>query len=128
MADYTKKNLKQLDDSAEQHGFGETQEARFATDAMEAEATGFSLHLVKPGKRQSFAHKHEKAEEVYVVINGSGRVKLDDEIVELERLDAVRIAPGVTRALEGGDDGLEVLAFGPRHKGDGEIFPGWWSD
>jgi mannose-6-phosphate isomerase-like protein (cupin superfamily) len=128
MANYTKKNLKQLDDSAEQHGFGETQEARFASEELDAEDTGFSLHLVKPGKRQSFAHKHENAEEVYVVINGSGRVKLDDEIIELERLDAVRIAPGVTRALEGGDEGLEVLAFGPRHKGDGEIFPGWWSD
>jgi len=55
-------------------------------------------------------------------------VKLDDEIVELATLDAVRVAPGVTRAFEGGEEGMEFLAFGPRHEGDGEIIPNWWSD
>jgi mannose-6-phosphate isomerase-like protein (cupin superfamily) len=84
---------------------------------------------VKPGQRQGFAHKHDEAEEVYVVISGSGRIKLDDEIVDVERLDAIRIAPGVTRALEADDEGLEYLAFGPHHKGDGElIHEGFWDD
>jgi len=44
------------------------------------------------------------------------------------RLDAVRVSPAVTRAFEAGPDGLEVLAFGPHHEGDGELIPGWWSD
>ena len=125
---YTKKKLTEVTDSAPEFGLGEVQEARFASEAMETEDTGFSLHRVKPGKRQGFGHKHEDAEEVYVVIDGSGRIKMDDEIVELERLDAIRIAPGVIRAFEAGDEGLEVLAFGPRHKGDGEIIQGWWTD
>lgn len=87
-----------------------------------------SLLHVKPGKRQGFAHRHEDAEEVYVVVGGSGRMKLDDDIIELEPLDAIRVAPQVTRQFEGGPDGLDVLAVGTRHEGDGEVLSGWWAD
>jgi mannose-6-phosphate isomerase-like protein (cupin superfamily) len=80
-----------------------------------------SLQLVKPGKRHAFAHRHQEAEEVYVVLSGSGRVKLDDEIVEVGPMDAIRVAPAVTRAFEAGPEGLELLVFGPRHEGDAEI-------
>ena len=62
------------------------------------------------------------------MLAGAGRVKLDDEILELEPLDAIRVAPGVIRQFEGGPSGLELLAFGPRREGDGDIFPGWWTD
>jgi len=68
------------------------------------------------------------AEEVYIVIGGSGRLKLDDEVIAVEALDAIRVAPGVVRAFESGPDGLEVLAVGARHDGDGELIQGWWSD
>jgi len=126
---YTKKNLERVEDSAPKFGYEELQEARFAGQDLDAEATGVALMRVKPGQRQGFAHKHDEAEEVYVVISGSGRIKLDDEIVDVERLDAIRIAPGVTRALEADDEGLEYLAFGPHHKGDGElIHEGFWDD
>ena len=104
------------------------QEARFAKDELEAEQTGVSYQRVKPGKRQAFAHRHERAEEVYVVLGGSGQAKLEDQLVELRALDAIRVAPGVTRAFQAGPDGLELLAFGPRHDGDGDVLPGWWSD
>ena len=125
-APYTLKQLADVEDSAPKFGYGEVQEARFARRDLEAEQTGVSYHRVKPGKRQGFAHRHERAEEVYVVLSGSGRVKLDDEVIELRRLDALRVAPGVTRAFEGGPEGLELLAFGPHHEGDGEMVPGWW--
>jgi mannose-6-phosphate isomerase-like protein (cupin superfamily) len=126
---YTKKNLDRVEDSAPKFGYEELQESRFAGQDLDAEATGVALMRVKPGQRQGFAHKHDEAEEVYVVISGSGRIKLDDEIVDVERLDAIRIAPGVTRALEADDEGLEYLAFGPHHKGDGElIHEGFWDD
>jgi mannose-6-phosphate isomerase-like protein (cupin superfamily) len=127
-AAFTRKKLTDVKDSAPGFGYDELQEARFATGDLEAEDTGVSHHRVKPGKRQGFGHRHEKAEEVYVVVAGSGRVKLDDEIVELGLLDAVRVAPTVTRAFEGGPDGIEYIAFGARHEGDGEIVPGWWTD
>ncbi len=127
-ASYTHTKLDQVEDSAPGFGYGEVQEARFANKALESESTGASFHRVKPGKRQGFAHRHEEAEEVYVVLAGSGRVKLDDEIVEIERLDAIRVAPKVTRQFEGGPDGIEYIAFGARHEGDGEIVPDWWTD
>jgi mannose-6-phosphate isomerase-like protein (cupin superfamily) len=125
---YTFRKLTDIDDSAPKFGFAELQEARFANEDLETEQTGVSHHRVKEGARQAFGHRHEKAEEVYVVISGSGRVKLDDEIVELEKLDALRVSPEVTRCFEAGDDGLELLAFGAQHKGDGEVIPGWWKD
>ena len=128
MAAYTKKNLRDdVEDKAPGFGIGETQSARFANDDLDAEATGVALMGVKAGKRQAFAHRHENAEEVYVVLSGSGILKLDDERLEVGPLDAIRIAPGVTRAFEAGADGLEYLAFGPRHQGDGElVHEGFW--
>ncbi len=119
--DYTIKNLREVEDMAATQGFGEVQEARFANADLDAEQIGISLQKVKPGKRHAFAHRHKEAEEVYVVISGSGRVKLDDEVKEVGELDAIRVAPSVTRAFEAGDEGLELLAFSPRAKGDAEI-------
>ena len=119
--DYTIKNLREVEDMAATQGFGEVQEARFANADLDAEQSGISLQKVKPGKRHAFAHRHNEAEEVYVVISGSGRVKLDDEVKEVGELDAIRVAPSVTRAFEAGDEGLELLAFSPRAKGDAEI-------
>lgn len=121
--DYSIKNLKQVEDSAAKHGYSEMGEARFANSALNAENTGLAYHVLLPNKRQGFAHRHDKAEEIYVVLSGSGRIKLDDDVVELETMDAVRLAPSVVRALEAGDEGLELLAFGPRHEADGEIVP-----
>ena len=125
---YTHKNLREIEDSAPKFGYEEVQEARFANRDLETEDTGVSHLRVKPGKRQGFAHRHDEAEEVYVVVAGSGRVKLDDDIVELTELDAIRVSPGVIRQFEGGPDGIELIAVGARHDGDGELVPGWWSD
>lgn len=125
---FTHKKLNEVEDSAAGHGHGDTMEARFAGGDLEAEQTGFSFHRIKPGKRQPFGHKHDDAEEVYVVVRGDGLLKLDDEIIEVETLDAIRVSPEVMRAFEAGDDGLEVIVFGQRHDGDGEINPGFWSE
>lgn len=125
---FTHKKLDEVEDSAAGFGHGETMEARFAHEDLEAEETGFSFHRIKPGKRQPFGHVHDEAEEVYVIVRGSGLLKLDDEIIAVEPLDAIRVSPDVTRAFEAGEDGLEVIAFGPRHEGDGKIIPDWWTD
>jgi mannose-6-phosphate isomerase-like protein (cupin superfamily) len=127
-APYTVKRLTEVKDSAAEFGVGDDMEVRFAKDDLDAERTGVSHHRIKPSKRQPFGHQHEQAEEIYVVLGGSGRLKLDDEVIEVEPLDAVRVAPGVIRAFEAGPGGIEVLVCGARHDGDGEIVPGWWSD
>jgi mannose-6-phosphate isomerase-like protein (cupin superfamily) len=125
---YTHKKLTDVKDSAVEFGFAEIQQARFARKDLDAEHTGLSIHRLMPGKRSAFAHRHENAEEVYVVLDGSGRMKLDEEIIELGALDAIRVAPRVVRAFEAGPEGIEWLAFGPRHDGDGELIEQWWTD
>jgi mannose-6-phosphate isomerase-like protein (cupin superfamily) len=127
-APFTHTKLTDVKDSAPEFGMEDVQEARFAKGDLDAEKTGVSHHRLKPGKRTPFGHKHEKAEEVYIVIAGSGRMKLDDEIIEVDTLDAIRVSPEVIRAFEADDDGLEVLAVGARHDGDGEIIQGWWGE
>jgi mannose-6-phosphate isomerase-like protein (cupin superfamily) len=126
---YTIKNLREVTDSAPKFGFAEKQEAHFAHEELDAETIGFSYLVIKPGKRMAFAHRHENAEEVYVVVGGSGRVKLDDDAKDVGRLDAIRVAPSVLRTFEAGDEGLELVVFGPKHEGDGElVFEDVWGD
>jgi quercetin dioxygenase-like cupin family protein len=119
---YTIKNLREIDDIAPRFGFDTVQEARFAFRELDADDTGLAYHVIKPGQHGR-AHRHDAAEEICVVIAGSGRINLDGENLQLRPLDAVRIAPNVARAFEAGPDGLEILVFGPRHEGDGEFLP-----
>src|SRR3954471_682238 len=107
---HTIKNLREVEDMAPKFGFEAVQEARFAWRDLDAQRTGLALMRVKPGQRQAFAHRHDEAEEIYVVLDGSGRIKLDDEVIDVAPLDAVRIAPGVVRGVEGGPNGIEYLA------------------
>lgn len=125
---YTIKNLRAVTDVAPRFGFDEVQEARFARGDLEAESTGLAFHRVKPGCRQAFAHRHKRAEEIYVVLAGRGRVKLGDEVQEIEPMDAIRVSPELARAFAAGPDGLELLVFGPHHEGDSEILKGdFWA-
>jgi len=121
VADYTIKNLKEMDDAAAEAGLSDSLEARFGGDDLDSERSGVSYQVVKAGKPQPFAHRHNEMEEIYVVLSGGGRVKLDDEVQEVGPLDAIRIAPSVVRAFEAGDEDLILLAFSPRAKGDAEI-------
>jgi quercetin dioxygenase-like cupin family protein len=104
-------------------------QARFARTPLEGKSLGLSLFTLGPGFRIPFGHKHEKQEEVYVVVRGSGRVKVENEVVELGQWDAIRFDKDMMRDMEAGPDGLEYLAFGA---GDDpqevEMAPGWWSD
>lgn len=126
-AGYTLRNLDEFPDFAERFGYGDSGEARFPTDEIGASQVGFSLQSLRPGKRQAFGHRHERAEELYVVLAGSGRAKIDDEIVELSTRDVLRIGPAHARAFEAGDDGIELLVVSARRKGDSEVLMGWWS-
>jgi mannose-6-phosphate isomerase-like protein (cupin superfamily) len=97
-----------------------------ARAALDAEQTGLTHFRLRPGKRSPFSHRHRQAEEVYLVLSGSGRIKLDDQFFDVRALDAVRVAPRVARALEAGPDGLEFIVFGPHHEADGEpVNDGW---
>jgi mannose-6-phosphate isomerase-like protein (cupin superfamily) len=119
--DYKITNLREPKDVAAEAGLSESLEARFAHEEIGAEDVGFSYQVIKAGKRQPFAHKHGEAEEIYVVLAGKGKLKLDDDVVDVGPLDAIRIGPSIVRAFEAGDDDLELLVFGSRAEGDAEI-------
>ena len=130
MGGYTKTNLKQdVEDQAPNFGMPAELEARFARSAIGGETLGLSYMKLAPGFRVPFGHKHEAQEEVYVVLRGSARIKVEDEIVELGELDAIRFDTDTMRGVEAGPDGVEYLAFGagtdPR---DAEVVPDWWSE
>jgi mannose-6-phosphate isomerase-like protein (cupin superfamily) len=131
MAGYTIKNLKSdVEDMAPKFDMSPGLEGRFARDELDAEQSGISYQRLAAGFRMPFGHRHKEEEELYVVVGGNGRIKLDDDILELKQWDTLRIAPETMRCLEGGPDGVEVLAFGARGLGndDVEMTPGWWSD
>ena len=125
MSAFTKINLKELDASGSA-GVA----ARFARQQLDSEHLGVSHFRYEPGHRNTMGHSHGEQEEVYVVIEGSGRIKLDDDIVGLRKWDVVRVAPSTVRAFEAGADGLEVLAIGSDRPegGDGKRVEGWWVD
>jgi mannose-6-phosphate isomerase-like protein (cupin superfamily) len=127
MSDYTIKNLMELDDALSERDAGI--EARFARKHLDSDHLGVSHFRYAPGERMPFAHSHKEQEEVYVVVSGTGRVKLDDDIVDLRPWDVVRVAPQVIRSFEAGPDGLEIIAIGADRpdEGDGVMAAeGWW--
>ena len=125
---YTKLNLTEVEDVAPANGFGEQWEARAAQGPLRMKSTGAVLFRIRPGRRSPFTHRHREAEETYVILSGAGRVKLGEEILDVGPLDAIRVAARTPRAFEAGPEGLELLAFGPRHEADGEGVPDPWTD
>ena len=130
MADYTRVNLKSdVEDMAPKHNM-EGIESRFARTNLELAKSGLSYYRMDPDYRAPFGHTHSEQEEVYVVISGSARIAVGDEVVELGEWDAVRIAPGVLHGMEAGSDGAELLAFGAPNteNKDADLKPGWWPE
>jgi mannose-6-phosphate isomerase-like protein (cupin superfamily) len=130
MSGYTKKNLQQdVENAAPKFGMPDEMEARFGRSSLDGETLGLSLIRLAPNFRIPFAHKHSGQEEVYVVVSGSARVKVDDEIVELGQWDAIRFDMDTMRNVEAGPEGVEYIAFGAGTDPlDAEMVQGWWSD
>ena len=130
---FTRQNLKDdLDDVGSNFDGDPGLEFRLATKALELEQSGLGYQRIPPNYRFPYGHTHKRQEEVYVVLGGGGRMKLDDEIVELRQWDAVRVAPGTWRGYEAGPEGLEIFVIGapnlgenPREDVEGER--DWWT-
>ena|SRR5690348_15043582 len=130
MPGYTKVNLKEIEDQAPSGGLSPGLKAHFARVPLELEKSGITYFRLASNFRVPFGHRHSQQEEVYLVVNGSAKVKVDDEIVELQPWDAIRIPPGAMRGLEAGPEGAEVIAFGAPNtqNADVEMTPGWWTE
>lgn len=130
MAAYTKVNLRSdVEDMGPKHGM-EGIESHFARTNLELANSGLSLFRLDPGYRAPFGHTHSEQEEVYLIVSGSARVAVGDEVVEAGQWDAVRIAPGELHGMEAGPDGAEIVAFGAPNteNKDAELEPGWWPE
>ena len=124
-----KLNLEDVTDLAPQFGMGEMGEARFARAALGAQRIGMAMYRMHPGRRVGFGHRHRESEEIYVVLAGSGRFRVDDEILNVAPRDVVYCPPQGMREWEAGPDGLELLAFGAHAENESpEMEPGWWTD
>ncbi len=121
-------NLDDVEDAAPSNGLGHRWEARVAREALGTTETGVTHFRLRPGKRSPFAHRHAAAEEIYVILAGTGRIKVDDQISNVRPGDAIRIGPQVVRAFEADNEGLEFIAFGPHRPGDGESVDDPWVD
>lgn len=130
MARYTKLNIEDIADSAPKFGLAPGLEARFGGRPLESEIVAVSRETLAPGFRVPFGHMHRDQEEIYVVLRGSGRIKIEDEILDLSEGDIVRLGPRVWRCTEAGPEGLQYLAIGApvAEENDAEIEQGWWAD
>jgi len=132
MPNYTHLNLNDVEDQAPGFGLNEGMEARFASGDLGLEKSGAGLLRLQPGFRVPFGHAHSEQEEVYVVIRGSAKVKIEDETIDMKEYDALRVGAGVMRNVEAGPDGVEYVAFGAPavedKRAEADIQPGWWKD
>ena len=128
MPDYAIVNLLEIDDSVQGRVAG--LEGRFGRKHLGSRDLGVSHWRYAPNTRNHGAHSHREQEEAYVVVAGSGRVRLDDEMRDIRQWDVVRVAPRVVRAFEAGPDGLTVIAVGgPKPEGgDGVVDDSPWPD
>jgi mannose-6-phosphate isomerase-like protein (cupin superfamily) len=129
MGGYTKTNLRQVEDSAPKFKMPAQMQARFARTPLAGETLGLSLFSLEPGFRIPFGHKHASQEEVYVIVSGSGRVKIGDDVVDVKQWDAIRFDKDTMRNVEAGPDGIEYVAFGAGEDArEVEMAQDWWSD
>jgi mannose-6-phosphate isomerase-like protein (cupin superfamily) len=128
MSDYAIVNLLEIDDSVAGRVPG--LEGRFGRSRIESRDLGVSHFRWAPNVRTPTGHSHREQEEAYVVVAGSGRIRLDDTIRDISHLDLIRVAPEVVRAFEAGPEGLEIIAIGgPKPEGgDGVIAETPWPD
>jgi mannose-6-phosphate isomerase-like protein (cupin superfamily) len=127
MASFTVKNLREVENVGAERAPGF--EARFGRKHLDSDHLGVSYFRYPPNFRAPTGHRHREQEEAYVVVEGGGRMRLDDEVIELKHWDVIRVAPSVVRAFEGGPEGLGLIAIGSDRPegGDGERVDDFWT-
>jgi len=126
MSSFAIVNLQDLEDATGGRALGI--EGRLGRNHLDSRDLGVSMFRYAANVRSPIAHKHGVQEEAYIVVAGSGRVLLDDEVHEIRQWDVVRVAPEVMRAFEAGPDGLQLVVVGTARpeEGDGEMSEASW--
>jgi mannose-6-phosphate isomerase-like protein (cupin superfamily) len=130
MSDYTIINVGDVENVAPKYQMPEGMDVRFPKHELGCTTGGVGIEKLPAGVRQPFGHTHSKQEELYVVTEGSGRVKIEDEVRDLQTWDIVRVGPNTMRNFEAGPEGITFIAFGAPlgDEPDGELVTGWWGD
>jgi len=130
MSDYTIVNLGDVENVAPKFQMPEGMDVRFPKRQLGCTIGGVGIEKLPSGVRTPFGHTHSEQEELYVIAEGSGRVKIEDEVRDLRTWDIVRVGSNTMRNFEAGPDGITIIAFGApiAEENDGEIVPGWWAD
>ena len=128
MADYTVLKVSEVDDQAPNFGLEGKMEARFMRVDLGCENCGVTYLRIAPNFRIPFGHHHKVQEEVYMLVSGSARIKLDDEVYDLAPWTAVRMSKDVNRGLEAGPEGAEFVLVGAPNTGPGDAITeqDWW--
>jgi quercetin dioxygenase-like cupin family protein len=128
MADYTVLKVSEVDDQAPNFGLEGKMEARFMRVGLGCENLGITYLRIAPNYRIPFGHHHKVQEEVYMLVSGSARIKVDDDVHDLEPWTAVRMSKDVTRGLEAGPEGAEFVLVGAPNTGPGDAITeqDWW--
>ena len=131
MTGYTIRTLEQVPDA---FGGNYPGTMRFMTDHLGNEQVAFTHRVMPPksGGKGSYGHRHKTQEEIYYVVSGRLQFKLGDEIVDVERGTAVRVAPETVRSVwnDGpGDAELIICSVRLDDPGaDGELVEDFWPD
>jgi hypothetical protein len=130
MADYTVLKVSDVDDQGKNFGLEGKMEARFMRVDLECENCGVTYLRLAPDFRIPFGHRHKVQEEVYLLVSGSARIKVGDDVHDLEPWTAVRLSKDAMRGMEAGPEGAEFVLIGAPHTGPGDAItePNWWQD
>jgi quercetin dioxygenase-like cupin family protein len=128
MSHHATKNIDDAEDMAPGYGMSDICQARFLRKDLGMEGVGMANYKMNAGQRIGFGHSHAESEETYVVLAGSGRFKVEDEIIDVGPRDVVHCGKDTMRGWEAGPDGMELLAFGHHVEGDATMEQGWWTD
>jgi quercetin dioxygenase-like cupin family protein len=109
---FRKINFEEIEDIAGEWGIAEAGEARYIHHQVGAQRIGLTRYRLSADRRLGYGHSHREAEEMYVVLEGAGRAKVDDSVIDLANGDILRVAPECVREFEAGPDGMVLLATG----------------
>lgn len=70
-----------------------------------------SFNYMQAGQYTPFVHSHKQNEEVYIVVNGSGKLMVDGEEFEIQTGSVIRVAPAAERAIKAESGGLTFICI-----------------
>lgn len=85
-----------------------TKDGSTIREYLHTPAQSLAEATLAPGQRTQ-RHYHRLAEEIYLIVEGGGRIEVDSETAEVAAGEAILIPPGAWHELVAGADGVRLL-------------------